>query len=58
VEVPKSKTQVSADLRDEADAMDDLAHALADYLRRSVVVVGTDGKEVVVKPRAGRTLDS
>ena len=54
----KSKTQVSADLRDEAGAMDDLAHALADYLRRTVVVVGTDGTEVVVKPRAGRTLDS
>jgi hypothetical protein len=58
VEVPKSETQVSADLRDEADRIDDLAHALADYFRRNVVVVGTDDKKVVVEPRAERRLDS
>jgi hypothetical protein len=58
VEVPKSETQVSADLRDEADRIDDLAHALADYFRRNVVVVGADDKEVVVEPRAERRLDS
>ena len=58
VEVPKSETQVSADLRDEADTIDDLAHALADYYGRKVVVVGTDDKEVVVEPRAERRLDS
>jgi hypothetical protein len=49
---------VSADLRDEADAVDDLAHALADYFGRKVVVAGTDDKEVVVEPRAARRLDS
>jgi hypothetical protein len=58
VEVPKSEAQVSADLRDEADRIDDLAHALADYFRRNVVVVGTDDKKVVVEPRAERRLDS
>ena len=30
---------------DETDAIDDLAHALADYFRRKVVVVGTDDKK-------------
>ena len=58
VEVPKSETQVSADLRDEADRIDDLAHALADHFRRKVVVVWTDDKEVVVEPRGERRLDS
>ena len=44
---------MSADLPDETDAIDDLAHALADYFRRKVVVVGTDDQEeVVVEPRA------
>ena len=57
VEVPKSKTQVPADLWDEADTID-LAHALADYYGRKVVVVWTDDKEVVVEPRAERRLDS
>ena len=46
MEVAKSKIQVSTDhLRDEAGAMDDLAHVLADYFRRTVVVVGTDCKK-------------
>jgi hypothetical protein len=48
MEVPKSETQVSTDLRDEADRIDDLAHALADHFGRTVVVVWTDDKEVVV----------
>ena len=55
----KSEAQVSADLPDETDAIDDLAHALADYFRRKVVVVGTDDQEeVVVEPRAKQRLDS
>jgi len=54
----KSQAQVSANLRDEADTIDDLAHTLADYFRRKVVVVGTDDKELVVEPRAERRLDS
>ena len=53
----KSEAQVSADLPDETDAIDDLAHALADYFRRKVVVVWTD-EEVVVEPRAKQRLDS
>jgi hypothetical protein len=57
MEVPKSETQVSADLRDEADRIDDLAHALADYFRRKVVVIETDDKELIVEPRAERRLD-
>ena len=35
---------MSADLPDETDAIDDLAHALADYFRRKVVVVGTNDR--------------
>ena len=58
VEVPKLRTRVSADLREDADKLDALAHALADYLGRTVVVVATDDKETVVTPRTGRTLDS
>jgi hypothetical protein len=50
VEVPKSKTQVPADLRTEADRLDNLAHALADHFGRKVVLVWPD-KEVVVEPR-------
>jgi hypothetical protein len=50
VEVPKSETQVSADLRDEADRIDDLAHALVDYFGRTVVVVWSDDKEIVIAP--------
>ena len=57
VEVPKSETQVSADLWDEADTID-LAHALADYYGRKFVVVWADDQEVVVEPRAERRLDS
>ena len=57
VEVPKSETQVSADLWDEADTID-LAHALADYYGRKAVVVWTDDQEVVVEPRAERRLNS
>jgi hypothetical protein len=49
VEVPKSETQVSADLWDEADTLD-LAHALANYYGRKVVVVGTDDHEVLLSP--------
>ena len=50
---------MSADLPDETDAINDLAHALADYFRRKVVVVGTDDQEeVVVEPRAKQRLDS
>ena len=41
----------------EADTLD-LAHALANYYGRKVVVVGTDDHEVVVEPRAERRLDS
>ena len=33
MEVPKPETQVSADLWHEADTIDDLAHARADYFR-------------------------
>ena len=51
MEVPKSETQVSTDLRDEADRIDDLAHALADHFGRKVVLVWPDDKEVVVEPR-------
>ena len=51
MEVPKSETQVSTDLRDEADRIDDLAYALADHFGRTVVAVWTDDKEVVVEPR-------
>jgi hypothetical protein len=51
------RNQVSADLWDEADTID-LAHALADYYGRKVVVVWTDDKEVVVEPRAKRRLDN
>ena len=57
MEVPKSETQVSADLWDEADTID-LAHALADYYGRKFVVVWADDQEVVVEPRAERRLDS
>ena len=57
VEVPKSETQVLADLRDEADRIGALAHALADRFGRKIVLVWPDDKEVVVEPRAGRNLD-
>ena len=58
VEVPKSEADVSADLRDEAERIDALARALADQFGRKVVVVWPDDKEVVVEPRAVRSLDS
>jgi hypothetical protein len=57
VEVPKSKTQTSADLRTEADRIDDLAHALADRFGRKIVLVWPDDKEVVVEPRSKQRLD-
>jgi hypothetical protein len=57
MEVPKSEIQVSADLRDEADRIDDLAHALADRFGRKVVVVWADDKEVVFEPRSELRLD-
>ena len=49
--MPKSKPEVSADLRDEADRLVDLAHALADLFGRKAVLVWPDDKEVVVEPR-------
>ena len=55
--MPKSKTQVSADLRDEADRLVDLVHALADLFGRKVVLVWPDDKEVVVEPRPELRLD-
>jgi hypothetical protein len=58
VEVAKTETQVLADLRDEAGRIDDLAHALADHLGRTVVVVWTDDQEVLIEPRPELTLDS
>ena len=54
---PKTETQASADLRNQADRIDDLARALAAYFGRKVVMV-TDDKEVVVKPRTERRLGS
>ena len=57
MEVPKSKTQVPADVRTEADRLDDLAHALADLFGRKAVLVWPDDKEVVFEPRPGQRLD-
>ena len=57
VEVPKTKTQAPADLRTEADRLDDLVHALADHFGRKVVLVWPDDKEVVVEPRPELRLD-
>ena len=57
VEVPKSEAEVSADLRDEADRINNLAHALADLFGRKVVLVWPDDKEVVVEPRPELRLD-
>jgi len=57
VEVPKAKIQVPADLRTEADRLDDLVHALADHFGRKVVLVWPDDKEVVVEPRPELRLD-
>ena len=54
----KSEAQVSPDLRDEADRIDDLAHALADHFGRKVVVVWQDDNEVVIEPRPEQWLDS
>ena len=53
----KSERQVSTDLRDEADRIDDLAHALADHFGRKVVVMWPDDQEAVVEPRAVRRRD-
>ena len=53
----KSEAQVSPDLRDDADWIDDLAHTLADQFGRKVVVVWPDDKEVVVEPRPELKLD-
>jgi hypothetical protein len=50
VEVPKSEAEISTDQRDEADRIDDLAHALADHFGRKVVFVWPDDEEVVVEP--------
>ena len=51
VEMPKSEADVSADLRDEAGRIDDLARLLADHFGRKVVLVWPDDEEVVVEPR-------
>ena len=57
VEVPKSKTQVPADLRTDTDRLNDLVHALADHFGRKVVLVWPEDKEVVVEPRPQLRLD-
>ena len=57
MEVPKSKTKVPADLRSEADRLDDLMHSLADHFGRRVVLVWPDDNEVVVEPRPELRLD-
>ena len=57
MEVPKSVAEVSTDQRDEAERLDDLAHALADHFGRKVVLVWPDDKEVVVEPRPKPRLD-
>jgi hypothetical protein len=54
----KSKSHVPATDRRDDTALNDIAKALADHFGRAVVVANVDGTEVVVKPRAGRTLDS
>jgi hypothetical protein len=46
VEMPKSEADVSADLRDEAGRIDDLARLLADHFGRKVVLVWPDDEEV------------
>ena len=53
--MPKSK--MPADLRTEADRLDNLMHALADHFGRKVVLVWPDDKEVVVEPRPELRLD-
>ena len=55
--MPKSKTQVPADLRTEADRLDDLAHALADLFGRKAVLVWPDDKEEVFEPGPKPRLD-
>jgi len=55
--VPKSKVEVPADLRTEAERLDDLVHALADQLGRKVVLVLPDDTEVVVEPSPEPRLD-
>jgi hypothetical protein len=57
VKVPKSEAEVSTDQRDEAERLDDLAHALADLFGRKVVVVWPDDKEAMVEPRPALRLD-
>jgi hypothetical protein len=53
----KPKAQVPA-LDGQDNTLVDLAKALADELGRTTVLVEVDRKEVVVKPRDARTLDS
>jgi hypothetical protein len=53
----KPKAQVPA-LNGQNNTLVHLAKALADQLGRTTVLVEADGKEVVVKPRDARTLDS
>ena len=57
VELPKSKAEVSADLRAEADRIDALARALADFFGRNAVLVWPDDTEEAFEPRAGRSFD-
>jgi hypothetical protein len=52
---PKAKVPA---LDRQDNALLHLAKLLADELGRTTVLVDVDGKEVVVKPRAERTLDS
>jgi hypothetical protein len=51
------KAQVPA-IDGQDNTLVDLAKLLADELGRTTVLVDADGKEIVVKPRAGRKLDS
>jgi hypothetical protein len=55
--MPKPKTPVPANALDDA-ALDELAKALADQFGRTAVIAKVDGTEQLVKPRAGRKLDS
>ena len=55
--MPKRTAKVPT-LDGQDNALLELAKALADQLGRTTVLADVDGKEVAVKPRAGRTLDS
>ena len=55
--MPKSEADVSADLRDEAGRIDDLARLLADHFGRKVVLVWPDDTEVEIVPCPELRLD-